>query len=76
MLPRTGAPFLGLLGIERREDGERLRHGRLSGRCRCFLEQWAGVIIVEQEEVFVTDEGAWVASVLERAAFGPGWVRA
>ena len=75
MLARTGAPLLGLLSIERRENGESLGGRRLTRRCRCFLEKWDRVIIVEQEEVFVTDEGAWVASVLERVAFGPGWVR-
>jgi len=76
LLARAGAPLLGLLGVERRQDREGLSHGRLSGWCRSFLEERTRVLIVEHEEIFITDEGAGVAAILERVTFRPGWVRA
>ena len=78
MLAATAAPalLLWLLGsVQRRQDGKCLGHGRLSWRCRRFLEVGAEVVVeVLAEEVGVADEGAGGAAVLERAARGPGWI--
>lgn len=58
LLAAAPALTLGLLvRVEWWQDGEGLRHGWLTRRCRCLGEVLA---VIEAKEILVRDEAAWV----------------